>query len=106
MAFQVETKAHADKPFYAAAVRLALIGADSNAERMLSSLAPFLSLYQHGGRPLHHINHRDYSSHLSPEMVPKMFMMGLTFRPGFLVQSWELSGLTATVRGIASSARA
>ena len=33
MAFQVETKAHADKPFYAAAVRLALVGADGSGPR-------------------------------------------------------------------------
>ena len=93
MASQVETKAHGDKPFYCAALRLSVMGADAKTADLLKSLTPFLSLYQHGGRPFNRQDNGDYASRLSPEAVRRMFLLGLTHRPGFLVNSWELAGL-------------
>jgi len=93
MAGQVETKAHNDKPLYAAAFRIAVLGADSLAQEYLQSLAVFSSLLQHGGRPLQSIGQADYKRLLSPRQLCQMFQLGLTFRPGFLVNSAELAGL-------------
>ena len=49
MAMEVETKAHNDKPFYALALRVAILGA--NGQDFLRSLSTFTNLFQHGGRP-------------------------------------------------------
>lgn len=94
MAGQVETKAHDDKPFYSAAVRVAVIGAADNDRRdFLQSLTAFSGLFQHGGRPLKFITDADYRSILSLRQIHQMFRQGLTYRSGFLVNSAELAGL-------------
>jgi len=93
MAGQVETKAHNDKPFYTAALRIAVFGNADDKELHLQSLAAFTSLFQHGGRPLDFITEVDYASVLSPDQIRRMFSLGLTHRPGFLVNSAELTGL-------------
>jgi hypothetical protein len=92
MAWEVENKAHNDKPFYAAALRVALIGAGDKGNVLLSSLATFTSLFQHGGRPLSYLTDQQYSSVLSREQVRDMFILGVIYRPGFLVNSYELAG--------------
>jgi hypothetical protein len=58
----------------------------------LSSLATFTSLFQHGGRPLTHLTDQEYSHLLSPDQIRDMFVLGVTYRPGFLVNSYELAG--------------
>lgn len=93
MAGEVETKAHNDKPFYAAALRVAVLGTDSLTYQYLQSLAVFSSLFQHGGRPLGFITEAQYRLVLSPQQFRQMFLLGLTYRPGFLVNSAELTGL-------------
>ena len=92
MAWEVENKAHNDKPFFAMALRVAVIAGSSIGESLLSSLCTFPSLFQHGGRPLQYVTEKDYKSVLSPEQIRDMFFLGLTYRPGFLVNSWELTG--------------
>ena len=93
MAGEVETKAHNDKPFYTAAFRVAVVGAGDNRQGYLQSLRVFSGLFQHGGRPLNFITQLQYNSLLSPEQIWQMFLLGLTYRPGFLVNSDELTGL-------------
>ncbi len=93
MAGDVETKAHNDKPIYAAAFRLAVVGAEKRAHEHLQSLAVFSSLYQHGGRSLQCVSDSDYRRILGPVDIQQMFERGLTYRPGFLVNSAELTGL-------------
>ena len=93
MAGQVETKAHNDKPFYCVAVRLAVVGAAEDGEHYLEALGVFTGLFQHGGRPLECISDRQYRSVLSIPQIQKMFYLGLTYRPGFLLNSAELTGL-------------
>ena len=93
MTGEVNTKAHNDKPLFATAFRIAVVGAVDNRDRYLQSLAVFSSLFQHSGRPLNYISEADYSSVLSPEQIQQMFLLGLTYRPGFLVNSAELTGL-------------
>jgi hypothetical protein len=92
MAWEVENKAHNDKPFYAIALRVAVIGGGNKGEVLLSSLATFTSLFQHGGRPLNYLTDQEYSHLLSPEQIRDMFLLGVTYRPGFLVNSYELTG--------------
>ena len=93
MAGQVETKAHNDKPFFAAALRVAVLGTTNLTQEYLQSLAVFSSLFQHGGMPLQFITESDYKSILSPDQISQMFKLGLTYRPGFLTNSAELTGL-------------
>jgi hypothetical protein len=93
MAGQVDTKAHNDKPFYAAALRITVVGDIDNREKYLQSMAVFAGLFQHGGRPLAFITDAQYTSMLSTEQIRQMFLLGLTYRPGFLVNSAELTGL-------------
>jgi hypothetical protein len=92
MAWEVENKAHNDKPFYSICMRVAVIGGGDKAMMLLSSLATFTSLFQHGGRPLNYITDLEYSDVLSSEQIRDMFLLGVTHRPGFLVNSYELTG--------------
>ena len=92
MSLDVETKAHDDKPLFAMAMRFAVIGDSDEAENHLRCLTSIGSLFQHGGRPLEHIRETGYRMFLSTEQIRKMFLLGLTYRPGFLVNSWELTG--------------
>ena len=93
MAIEVETKSHNDKPFYCVGIRLgvAFCGADGPAH--LKALSTFLNLFQSGGRPLNYVTEKQYLNVLSPEQIREMFLMGLTYRPGFLLNSYELSSL-------------
>ena len=93
MAWEVENKAHNDKPFYAVALRMAVANADGDANDYLEGISTFASLFQHGGRPLRYITEKDYAQALSPNQCRDMFSCGLTHRPGFLVNSLELAGL-------------
>ena len=92
MAGQVETKAHNDRPFYALALRMAVIGGGQRSVQLLRTVATVGHLFQHGGRPLNHLSRADYASVLSCTQMREMFLLGLTYRPGFIVNSWELAG--------------
>ena len=92
MAFEVENKANNDKAFYAAALRIAVVGGGEKARGLLSSLSTFISLFQHGGRPLGYLTEREYAGILQTAQIRDMFLLGLTYRPGFLVNSLELTG--------------
>ncbi|MFC1676616.1 type IV secretory system conjugative DNA transfer family protein [Planctomycetota bacterium] len=92
MAGHVETKAHNDKPFFSTALRIGVLGGD-DSEPHLRSLAVFSNLFQHGGRSLRYITEADYVKILSPSQIHQMFLLGLTYRPGFLLNSCELASL-------------
>ena len=51
MSWEVENKAHNDKPFYFAAFRLAVVGAGFDGKNLLASMSSFAALFQHGGSP-------------------------------------------------------
>jgi hypothetical protein len=93
MAGQVESKASNDKPFYCAALRLAVVGAGASGPQYLQSLGAFTGLFQHGGRPLEYVTEAQYRPLLSVPQIQRMFHLGLTYRPGFLLNSAELTGL-------------
>jgi hypothetical protein len=93
MAMATEYKAHNDKPFFSAALRLAVIGAGDAARQILRALGTFGNLLQHGGRPLEWLDTQDYAPHLDAEQLRRMLIMGYAHRPGFLVNSCELTSL-------------
>ena len=86
MAWEVENKAHNDKPLYFTAFRLAVISAGNQAGVLLDALSTHAALYQHGGRPLSYLTEKDYARILSRKYFPDMFASGLTYRPGFPCQ--------------------
>ena len=93
MAFDVEAKAHNDKPLFAAALRVAVMGDEDGLAGMLWPLAGACGLVQHGGRPLSLLSRDDYEAQLPADALRDLFVRGLTYRPGFLVNSQELTSL-------------
>jgi hypothetical protein len=93
MARDVVTKAHNDKPFFCAAVRIGLIGPIAATETNLAAISAFIRVFQHGGRPLQFLTHKDYERVLPTGAIRRMIAYGATYRPGFLVNSGELAGL-------------
>lgn len=92
MAWEVEAKAHNDKPFFAVAIRLGILAGKDQAQDHLQALAVFLNLFQHGGRPLGVITEKDYRQSIPAESIKEMFHNGTVYRPGFLLNSSELTG--------------
>jgi len=93
MATDVTLKAHNDKPLFAAALRIGVLAGTGDGHVLLQSLLPVASLIQHGGRPLGLLSAEEYRAHLSAEAIRAMFVCGTTHRPGFLLNSWELTSL-------------
>ena len=85
-------KAHNDKPFFFAALRIAVVGLDDPTDH-LRALGTFSNLIQSGGRPLCNVGTEDYTRHLSPHQILAMLRNGITYRSGFLVNSSELTTL-------------
>lgn len=93
MAQDLDTKAHGDKPFFHVAVRVGLLANQRVGWKQLLPLSTWISLFQHGGRPLKHLTHEDYEQALPVNRHLPMVALGMTYRPGFLVNSHELTGL-------------
>ena len=93
MSWEMEEKAHNDKPFYSAALRILLVNANDSTAQALIPLATVSNLFRHGGRPLNALTESDYAPLLPPNRIREMFLLGLTYHPGFLVNSSELTGL-------------
>jgi len=91
-AMEIENKAHNDKPFFSVAIR---IGITSTNEREIDmrALDSSMCVFQHGGLPLNRLTERDYGGRFSPDAIHQMLNLGTTYRPGFLLNSQELSGL-------------
>ncbi len=92
MSQDLETKAHNDKPFFCMASRLGVVFIKEDASLYLNALSAFVNLFQHGGRPLGYISDVHYKHILSHDSTREMFLSGVTYRPGFLVNSAELTG--------------
>ena len=94
--FEVETKAHNDKPFYAVALRVGVVGNHVD-EVFLPALQTFTHVFQHGGQPLKSVSDSRYRKILSENQLRTMFLDGLSYRHGFLLNSKELTGLVHRV---------
>jgi hypothetical protein len=93
LAGMLQTKAHPDKPLFAAALRVGYLGVSVESSDRLDSLTGFTGLWRHGGRPLSFLDEREYRAVLSDNQIQAMLTQGLCHRSGFLVNSWELTGL-------------
>jgi hypothetical protein len=93
MAQENERKAHNDKPIFTAAMRLGVIGSDHQNYSLLQGLSIFANIFEHGGRPLQSLTQDDYLQILSPDSIKEMFEKGHCHRPGFILNSSELSGM-------------
>jgi hypothetical protein len=90
----VQTKSDRDKPFFAAAVRIGLLGhVDGAATALLRGLTVPMNLFLHGGRQLESASHTDYAQCLEPARVRDMFLIGRSHRSGALLNSLECAGL-------------
>jgi len=93
IALALESKAHNDKSFFAAALRMAVLNGGERAEESMRAIAMMGGLFQHGRRPLCVLTEADYRKVQSPALVRRMFADGATFHPGFLLNSWELTSM-------------
>ena len=67
MATDVTLRAHNDKPFFAAALRIGVLAEKGDGRVLLRSLAPVASLIQHGGRPLDAVTADEHRARLPAE---------------------------------------
>jgi len=91
LANKIETKAHNDKPFYFASLRAGIITSQSHFNAW-----PFVScigLIQRGKRPFDFLTEQEYQKRLDQKTINEMFHYCLTYRPGFLLNSSELTSL-------------
>ncbi len=87
-------KAHRDKPFFAAVVRIGVFCGKKYQHETVKSLNSFMSNFLHGGRGFSFLTSRDYLKVLKDKQkILNMFISRTTHRPGFLLNSAELSGL-------------
>ena len=93
MALQLEDKAHNDKPFFAVALRIAVLNGEAHGHDLLRALELVTGLIQHGGQRLCALSEVDYRQLHATDVVRNMFLAGATYRPGFLANSAELAAL-------------
>jgi hypothetical protein len=93
MSDALETKAHNDKPFFSCVIRIGVVESREDREAFARSTTAIAQLFQHGGRPLQWITEREYFQRYDDQQIGEMFAMGLAYRPGFLVNSEELTSL-------------
>ena len=67
--------------------------ARENSDAYIGALSAFINLLQHGGRSLPHVTEKEYSEVLRLDSIFNMLQLGVTYRPGFLLNSRELSGV-------------
>ena len=92
-AMEVDRKAHSDKPFYFATVRIGLTSDMPHYPGELSTLTTFMNVFRHGGKPLQTTSSTTFKEQFSNTQLKDMILLGKSYRPGFLVNSRELAGL-------------
>lgn len=92
MAMDAEQKAHNDKPFFAAAMRMGVVGSNCSLKD-LQSMRILSNLFQHGGQCLSTVSEGEYQEVLSQDQIGRMFLFGETYRAGFILNSSELTGM-------------
>ncbi len=87
---EVSWKANPDKPFLHALARVGVFGVDEEGRRAwLRALTTFLGVFQHGGRPLQYVTHREFRQTLGTAGIARMFTDGISHRCGILLNSFE-----------------
>ena len=93
IAMEVDRKAHSDKPFFFATVRIGLVSKITPHPGELNALTTFMNVFRHGGKPLQTTLPTTFKEKLSTTQLKDMILSGESYRPGFLVNSRELAGL-------------
>lgn len=92
-ALTVDQKSNDDKPIYAAVARMAVFSERlRDSEEHLRTLSVPMNLFQHGGRPFQCVTQEAFRMVLDVDAVRDMFLYGLSYRSGFILNSEELSG--------------
>jgi len=92
MAWEIENKAHNDKPFFCMALRIGIIDPECANIENIDTLTAATAFFQHGGRQLRFISDEDYYSRLHLKDIQNILRYGRTHRPGFLINSLEHTG--------------
>lgn len=93
---KLETKSHNDKPFFAAAVRYGILDPNGLAHQYILQISEMSSLFLHGGNTMRVLTDADYRKVIPPEKFREMFLSGILYRPGFILNSKELAGSVHT----------
>jgi len=93
---KLESKSHNDKPFFAAAVRYGILDPKGQAHQHILKVSEMNSLFLHGGNLMRVLTDADYRKVISPESFREMFLSGILYRPGFILNSKELTGFVHT----------
>lgn len=92
MAMDTDQKAHNDRAILAAVPRVLLLHKGSTTTTPdVRAASCFLYRIQHGGRPLCGVTEADFLRAHSLEAVKAMIELGITYRPGFILNSQELT---------------
>ncbi|GMW02223.1 MAG: hypothetical protein AMXMBFR84_33590 [Candidatus Hydrogenedentota bacterium] len=92
MAMDTDQKAHNDRAILAAVPRVLLLHKGlANTSPDVCAASCFLYRIQHGGRPLCGVTEADFLRAHSLEAVKEMIELGITYRPGFILNSQELT---------------
>jgi len=91
MARKTETKAHEDKPFFFIALRTGIITSESSFKAF--PITAFVDLIYRDSQPFQFITEQNYLDKFDHNKVLDMFYRGSIHRPGFLLNSLELSSL-------------
>ena len=93
---KLETKCHNDKPFFAVAVRFGVLDPDKRGCNHILKVSEMASLFLHGGNLMRILTDADYRKVIPPENFRQMFLSGILYRPGFILNSQELTGFVHT----------
>ena len=93
---KLESKSHNDKPFFAAAVRYGILDPKGCASQYILQISEMSSLFLHGGNTMRILTDADYRKVVPPESFREMFLSGILYRPGFILNSKELTGFVHT----------
>jgi hypothetical protein len=93
MADASNTRAHNDKPFFFAGLRVAVGGILEDPDAHCDAMTCFVGMLQQGGRPLEHLSEQDYRRVLPELDFTHLLATGQVYRPGFLLNSEELTTL-------------
>ena len=91
MSREITMKAHADKPFFFAALRVGIKSSDDCISH--DELSGFTNMFYHGGKPLQWLDNDDYRNSLPETALCEIIQHGAVHHPGFLLNSAELAGL-------------
>lgn len=89
---KLEIKCHNDKPFFAASVRFGVLNPKKHSYEHILKVSEMASLFLHGCNLMRKLTDTDYRKIIPQKDFRKMFLSGTLYRPGFILNSKELTG--------------